>query len=399
MADWWYVKDELKIGPISQEALLRLRDDGNIDADTMIWQEGFSDWTRLGDVNVIGVSGLIHPSVSTPTEPDYPLAKKWPRFFARLFDIWLEVSVIAFIAGFILAKYSASLFEFIQQPFTSQLFGCLCLPFALILDALIYQVFGNTIGKKILSLDVRKSSGTALTFTEYLSRNSRLWFKGFGFGIPFVSLFTMANEGNRIDRELPASYDGKTNDRVRSKPITIGRKIVFGLAFVTVFIGLKVLDSQEKESYRKATSEPTFAWINPVTKVRVKLDSKWNYAVAKDNAGVDMYTFKEWTNRAIAVVAMEKVPDATLGDYAKAFQKNNETKMAFTDGGTFSEKNGHQTWEASGTIVHDNTNRLHVEVVQIGTVFWRVLTVQSMPYVYTEPLVSKVEAALMTTIK
>ena len=60
---------------------------------------------------------------------------------------------------------------------------------------------------------------------------------------------------------------------------------------------------------------------------------------------------------------------------------------------------GHQTWQGNGSVVDITSNRLNVQVVQIGSAFWRVVTIQTMPYDYSDALVGQLHAALWGTVK
>jgi hypothetical protein len=75
----------------------------------------------------------------------YPLATRWPRFFARTFDLFWETLLVSFVLVLVLGLYFPSFVAWINAPIVDQLFGILCLPVALILDALLYRALGNTL--------------------------------------------------------------------------------------------------------------------------------------------------------------------------------------------------------------------------------------------------------------
>jgi Predicted membrane protein/domain len=250
MADWWYADKDKKTGPVEITELGRLLQTGKISPKTMVWQESMDAWQPLDKVD--GLSALkatLPPPCTSYTS--YPLATRWPRFFARIFDVWWEILLTSVALGAVLGRYSAGFVEWINVPGASQLFGILCLPVALILDAVLYRLLGNTPGKALLGLKVTTLDGKPLSFAQYLGRNFSLWVSGFALGFPLINLFTLANQSRRLGKGQPASYDEATDFRVRSKPSGILRKAVFGLAFTGLFVVMAVLNSMEQAAQRE----------------------------------------------------------------------------------------------------------------------------------------------------
>lgn len=73
--------------------------------------------------------------------------------------------------------------------------------------------------------------------------------------------------------------------------------------------------------------------------------------------------------------------------------------MSFSDGGRIFEREGRQFWEGTGGMVSTDDNRLNVQISQVGAPFWRVVTVQSIPYDYSNAMVDKLKTALWSTLK
>ena len=191
---------------------------------------------------------------ASPPDPlMYPIATRWPRFFARTFDVWWEILVLFFLA-FCLHAVA------VTTPSSSMLHGLLewmggtkwfffwmlmlCLPLAFILDTVIYSLFGNTPGKAFLGLKVGYlSNASPLSFGRYLARNLRVWMEGFAFGLglSFVGLFMMVYQARRLGKGQQASYDQSADYRVRAKPIGGVRKCSFGVLFLVVFLVAKMI--------------------------------------------------------------------------------------------------------------------------------------------------------------
>jgi uncharacterized RDD family membrane protein YckC len=179
------------------------------------------------------------PSEVTIAPVIYPLATKWPRFFARTFDIWWENMIVAFALVFLLSRQSADFVEWINTDTNDITFGLLCLPISLILDAFFYYFIGNTPGKALLGLKVDTIEGKSLTFVQYLGRNFSMWLRGLALGFPLFNLVTMSNQASRLGKLQQTSYDEPNGYRVRAKPIVWASKLVFTLAYIIllVFIG------------------------------------------------------------------------------------------------------------------------------------------------------------------
>jgi uncharacterized RDD family membrane protein YckC len=165
----------------------------------------------------------LSPQSNVDSNPDigfafYPLATRWPRFFARIIDIWLEKSLVTFVVAYVLSIYLAGFIEWINAPGAEYIFGIICLPVALIVDAFIYKVFGNTIGKRLLGLKVTTLDGKPLSLIQYMHRNLSVLISGLAFGLPFINLFTLGRQFYRLREGRQASYDEATGFRVRSKP-------------------------------------------------------------------------------------------------------------------------------------------------------------------------------------
>jgi len=244
MATWWYASNGERIGPKSSAEIIDLRANGLIDDATPVWRDGWAEWKTI---NLVPELALHMPPplndsaphlppplpVVPPPLPDapripqtssedilaYPMATRWPRFFARLFDIYLLVLPISFAAGYVLASIFSGFVRWITEPGAALWFGVLMLPLVLMVEALVHQWFGASPGKALLGLRVTNLRGESLSFEQYLRRNLALWSSGLAFGLPLICLITYANQSGRLGRGLQTSYDEKLGTRVYAKPI------------------------------------------------------------------------------------------------------------------------------------------------------------------------------------
>lgn len=165
---------------------------------------------------------------------------------------------------------------------------------------------------------------------------------------------------------------------------------------------MAVLNSMEQAAQRDAVlnySQNDYSWENPATKISAEIGSNWKQSTEKNEYQQEIYIFNELADRAVVVFASETAPDFTLQEYVGAFHKSTASNMRFSDGGRFFQKNGINTWSGTGSMVDSGTNRLTVEIRQHGSEFWRIVTIQVMPYTYSDDLVQKLGSSLWSTVK
>jgi uncharacterized RDD family membrane protein YckC len=405
MSVWWYIIKDKKTGPIDLEALKKSFQTGAIGEKTMLWREGMEVWQPLDELEELNsLRALVPPPLpSKPkmSEQDYPLAKRWPRFFARIFDIWWISLLFTFVGAFFLSRYSAGFVKFINSPGSGQVVQIVTLPVVMIIDALLYKAFGNTPGKALLGIAVKTPECKNLSFDQYLGRNFSMWVRGFGLGIPLVNLFTMGAQSGRLGKGLPASYDEKPGYFVRAKPTHWARIVAFTFAFASLLVVISVLNIMDKEADNKARLEslqPDYTWQNPKTLVNIKVSPKWKMTPQKSESGTMTYLFEDTAGYAAVVFGMEDFPGYNLSDYVPAFKKGTAANMTL-DGGRYFERNGRQIWEGTGRMTASDTARLNVQIVQVGSSFWRTVTIQSKPFDYSDDMVNQLITKLWSSIK
>lgn len=68
MIAWYYSKDGQQNGPVSQEELVRLVGTGSVGAGDLVWREGMTDWTPVGQVPEFATQPPAVPA-SAPAAP------------------------------------------------------------------------------------------------------------------------------------------------------------------------------------------------------------------------------------------------------------------------------------------------------------------------------------------
>jgi uncharacterized RDD family membrane protein YckC len=338
----------------------------------------------------------LHPSAQHENN-----ASQWQRFFARLFDIWWQTLLISILFGAALGSYYAQFVDWLYQPGRGIAFALLCLPLALLLDALIYRLAGNTPGKAMLGLKVTLQDGSPLGFMQYLARNFGVWARGLGFGVPVITLVTMGLQSARLTRGEPAGYDVAGGYRVTAAPIGLVRESLFSVAFACLLALMAImssLDQSMREQFARKPAPSEVVWFNPVTGKHATVGADWDTATLTAPDGSKVYGFNHWTGRAAVFLAVEKIPDVTLDDYTRSFRLANTGTMRFRGEGDFEEAGGKRIWLGHGEALQGPSNRMQVRVVQGRHGFWRLVAIQMLPDAYTDPQVIRLQDVLWNSI-
>jgi uncharacterized RDD family membrane protein YckC len=352
-----------------------------------------------------------HPPIAiAPEEQNTPkfdtgldMASPWRRFWARTLDLWLEVTIASFFGSFVLSIFSEGWVRFVETAST-QILGIIFIPVAFILDALIYRLFGNSLGKHLLGLSVTSITLQKLTFPDYLKRNFKVWISGYGLGIPLVYLFTMTRQYRRLKELKPASYDEVTGYGVRfnqekSKPLWMFISICVALLAIIFYIEISTApETANKANLPPQTQSSWYVWVNPNSGKKAEIDDAWKYSSQKNEEQQDTYTFINNSKNVVVVFAAESYPGRTLNEYVTLYTQAVRNEMRFNDGGTYSQENGIQIWTGIGTMPTQPNSILKVQVRALGDKFWRVVSVQTQPSSASANVIEKIAYQLWASI-
>jgi uncharacterized RDD family membrane protein YckC len=410
MAKWWYAKNEERKGPVGVDELAELIRTGKVGLLTKVSEENTEDWKPLEAVEKLKMLRETY----APKEPlgtgsdnlneDFASANAWPRFFARIFDTWLESFVLGFFVGIFLALFFPLILGFVQTIFGGIVFNILMLPLALVLDAILATLFGNTLGKVMLGLKVRNAGGERLNFSHYVRRNFGVWTRGLGLGIPIVNMVVMIIQASRVSDGKPTSYDETPGYRVVSKRIGRFRMALIVSVVCVLFVslvGFRVYKSLRNQGLipMEPVQGESWTWKNPITDLSTQVESAWRQPqVRKSEVGDPIYLFIDKNEKASIVLGFESSADLTVKGYMEAYLAAVKGKMRFKDEGKFHEYRGCPAWEDSGWMNMNSNVNLNVKVVQVGDVFWRVVCLQDIPYDYSTKLIEHLEDSLWNTI-
>jgi uncharacterized RDD family membrane protein YckC len=295
MGKWYFANHGQRNGPLDMAGMQSLFTNGAIDADTLAWHPGMPDWQRIGDIEALSVlspdlpppipashRAAVSAEVATPppalppqdTTPPPPIAtidiatskspsdppmstrlaaavvgdtvpgaNPWRRFFARIVDMWVLSIVIGLSAGLIGAAYFPGYIEWASKPGSDSILGWLLTPFVLLLEAIIFGLFGSTLGKALLGVRVRTFDGEKPGFGRYLGRMPGVWWSALGTGFPLISLFTCAFAYGRVSKGTPMSYDAGAFDVTVSRMGVLrmlGTIVIVSVLFVAMVIFMKL---------------------------------------------------------------------------------------------------------------------------------------------------------------
>ncbi|MBK8817335.1 MAG: SEL1-like repeat protein [Methylococcaceae bacterium] len=174
--------------------------------------------------------------------------------FARIFDVWWETLLISIVLfTFKYRNPTHFVYWFSDIPISDASLWLICIPLALVSDAILYRFFGNTPGKAWLGLEVKTDDSLPLRFFQYLNRNLKIYVSGLAFGLPIIGFFPMYYQSIRLRKGLQASYDEFTGFRVCEQAVGWLQKATFGLAFACLFSLFSVFNIMGKNTEQQST--------------------------------------------------------------------------------------------------------------------------------------------------
>lgn len=333
MAAWHYTIGSERHGPVSDNRLLAMIARDELSPDVLVWRQGQAEWTPACDTADIkaavrrAMPGPGPAADAPPPLPAYPLARPWPRFLARIFDmlvLYIPAALVATLAALVLPKDIVDI-EMFAAPgaldFQSSLSLLLLLHlliFAIL--ALVMAAFGTSLGKLIFGVRVVPLVGqNRLGF--HLEREFTVWLRGLALSIIPASIVTAILQYRRVSEGQPAGYDER-KARVEGKPIS-GARLAGGIVatvaapFILGQLLLVVLNQFPMPDKDVSVTAST-RWVNPQTLGEARFDRPFKADTLKTPTKVN--TFFDAQDSSVSMFFEYDVDVATgigSAEYAK----------------------------------------------------------------------------------
>lgn len=448
--NWYYSTGGDPIGPHSEDEIERLLQGGQISADTLVWRKGLAEWPALADTEEFArrLDDAAPPPVPASRQQatrhdadellvedrlgdfrpgddresdhrgddrlddhrgndrlsaDEPLhgftaanvapslAGPWSRYFARSIDLMILLSVLLTALYWVLPMVSPKLA--LQIYFVDwRLMSVLLVPFALLLNAIIITLFGNSLGKAIFAIRAEPLDGRArFGFGGNLMREFRVWTEGLVLCIPLLNLFTMIPAYRAVLRGAPAGYDiGRATVRAYSENRV--RRTLGMLFALALYAGITVLNGMDRAAMDEL-ARPAI-WTNPATGLETTIPGGWTYEQVTGPEGTPLHGFTKVESGLVAFFALETMPSLDMAGYLRALTQGMSASTAL---GNWSMSPHPGVWTASGQMAPSGYPST-VYAAQNGTQFWRLVYIDQFsktPRVIAEP---EMTAALFRSV-
>lgn len=234
MKMWYYHDGVQQKGPIPEDDFAQLFQSGQLTGQTLVWTEGFKEWTQARNVENLVPLSPDPPPIAPPQQALPPIStfaatgrqvRPWVRYWARM----LDVTLFSIIMGVVIAPFHGSLFRVNEI-----LLGMAILFTYVFVEPCMLSSWGTTPGKALLNIRVRKNNGDKPTYAEAITRALNVWTGGLGLGIPIVALFAQIYAYNRLTKDKITSWDKEGGFTVSHRVIGTGRIVATILIFLPI---------------------------------------------------------------------------------------------------------------------------------------------------------------------
>lgn len=234
----------------------------------------------------------VTTNIAGPQAP-VPPVRPWVRYWARMFDLTLFM----FLIGIFLAVLAPKLFSNRYVPPVLEIGSIFLWVFV---EALLLSIFGRTPGKWLFKAHLNTISRQPLRYSDAFHRSTKVWWRGMGAGIPFVSLITTVVAYNRLRNKRSTSWDREghftvTHERIGALPV-VGAIAFFVAIPVLETIGLMEqrgfpsLDQFHQRSAINAKLRSVANMMNARTPLMINRGTRLDHVVAGDLSITYNYT-------------------------------------------------------------------------------------------------------------
>ena len=159
---------------------------------------------------------------STLSEP-----RPWLRFWAKVVDM----SIVSFIVGFLLAYFNILHMDKIKSDFVITIVSAF---FWIPAEAFCLTRWGTTPGRKLMKIKITHQSGK-IDFANAVTRSFQVLFRGFGLAIPFISFICQIIAYLDLNKNKITSWDKELGFSVTHERLGMERIILILLVLAVVF--------------------------------------------------------------------------------------------------------------------------------------------------------------------
>lgn len=229
---WYYIEREKMKGPISEDEIRRMLEEGILKRDSYLWSESMTDWKKASEISCfLGSQSLKNVYAPIPSngfkESVANNEKKevhpWMRYWARQLDLMLiSVFFYLFIPSFLRGSIGILSFSYVA--------------FWILIESLLLTNFGTTPGKWFFKIEISDRLGGRLNFAQALKRSFLVWFRGMGCGLPIVQLIMMFISYRNLKKYGDTSWDLDGGCLVKHQEINKVRILFILLFFIFLFL-------------------------------------------------------------------------------------------------------------------------------------------------------------------
>jgi uncharacterized RDD family membrane protein YckC len=143
--------------------------------------------------------------------------RPWRRFWARFLDTGIHVFPVAIAFEIVSPGFATKTME----KYGEYVLNVNYLPFVLILEVLVLSIFGSTLGKYLLNIDLISNDGSRVSFGSATVRGFSLWIKGLAFGLPLANMITAVAAASKIRKDGNAAWDNDSKINIEYRPLSM----------------------------------------------------------------------------------------------------------------------------------------------------------------------------------
>ena len=219
---WYFFRSDQPVGPLVEQEIALLFESKFIQEETLVWRESKPEWISAAIV-FDGSSTLLQNT--SPKHNDDCTSKIQPRFedwiidnqvpFSRLGAKYIDVSLFSIIISIPLWLTTDYLFELAGwrwrewQRFQPFFVYFTSLPISLIAGGVLLGKYGTTPGKSVFGIRVLNKDFHPMGWATAFQRETSIWGRGMGLGLPLVMQAIMAMCFFELKREGMLRWEKK----------------------------------------------------------------------------------------------------------------------------------------------------------------------------------------------